>query len=183
MPSSAPEPVAAAAPRRRLRPLGAVLTAGHRLRRLWWRVRRPRTFGVKVLLHHPERTDLVLAVRHSYVDQERWALPGGRYRPSRETPAEAARREVHEELGLGIRGTLAELATLEARTEGKRDALTLLSGHADGVEVRCSLELHEARWLRTDLADVPAGHPVSRWLRTALDLSTDLGERKAPGAD
>ena len=161
--------------------LGAVLTAGHRLRRLWWRLRRPRTFGVKVLLRHPEQPGLFLAVRHSYVDQDRWALPGGRYRPVRETPAAAARREVHEELGLGIRGELAELTTHEARTEGKRDSLTLLSGSADGVETRTSLELREARWLRTDLADVPGGDPVSRWLRLALELDVDRADDGASG--
>lgn len=150
--------------------LSAVLTAGHRLRRLWWRIRRPRTFGVTALLRHPEDPGLVLAVRHSYVDRDRWALPGGRYRPARETPAQAARREVREELGLGIRGELEELTTLETRTEGKHDTLTLLAGTAATAQVRCSLELREARWLRTDLADVPSGEPVSRWLRRALAL-------------
>lgn len=163
--------------------LGAVLTAGHRLRRFWWRVRKPRTYGVKVLLRHPERPELFLAVRHSYVDQDRWALPGGRYRTARETPSDAARREVHEELGLRIRGELDELRTLEVRTEGKRDTLTLLSGTADGVEVRTSLELREARWLRTDLADVPAGDPVSRWLRLALDVGTGRADDGTPGSD
>ena len=165
------------------RALGAILTAGHRLRRIWWRLRRPRTFGVKVLLRHPEQPELILAVRHSYVDQDRWALPGGRYRPTRETPSDAARREVHEELGLRIRDDLAELRTLEARTEGKRDTLTLLSGSADGVEARTSLELREVRWLRTDLADVPAGDPVSRWLRLALEVGTDRADDGTPGPD
>lgn len=165
------------------RALGAVLTAGHRLRRLWWRLRRPRTYGVKVLLRHPEQPGLFLSVRHSYVDQDRWALPGGRYRPGRETPSDAARREVHEELGLRIRGELDELRTLEVRTEGKRDTLTLLSGRAGGVEVRTSLELREARWLRTDLADVPAGDPVSRWLRLALDVGTGRADDGTPGSD
>ena len=162
------------------RALSSLLTAGHRLRRIWWRLRRPRTFGVKVLLLHPEQPERFLAVRHSYVDQDRWALPGGRYRPARETPAQAARREVHEELGLGIAGELAELRTLEARTEGKRDTLTLLSGRADGVEVRTSLELREARWLRTDLADVPAGDPVSRWLRRARAGGTGGADEGTP---
>ena len=165
------------------RALGAVLTAGHRVRRLWWRLRRPRTYGVKVLLRHPERPGLFLAVRHSYVDQDRWALPGGRFRPARKTPAAAAGREVREELGLGIRGELAELRTLEARSEGKRDTLTLLSGTADGAEVRTSLELREARWLRTDLADVPAGDPVSRWLRLALEAGADRAGDGASGPD
>ncbi|AXK45039.1 NUDIX domain-containing protein [Brachybacterium saurashtrense] len=166
---------------RRGRALGAVLTAGHRLRRFWWRVRTPRTYGVKVLLRHPERPELFLAVRHSYVDQDRWALPGGRYRPARETPASAARREVREELGLAIRGELAELSTLEARTEGKRDTLTLLSGSADGFEVRTSLELREVRWLRIDLADVPDGDRVSRWLRLALERDVDRADDGASG--
>lgn len=160
-----------------------MLTAGHRVRRLWWQLRRPRTFGVKVLLHHPEQPERFLAVRHSYVDQDRWALPGGRYRPARETPSDAARREVHEELGLRILGELDELRTLEVRTEGKRDTLTLLSGSADGVEVRTSLELREARWLRADLADVPAGDPVSRWLRLALEISADRADDGGPGPD
>lgn len=150
------------------RALGAVLTAGHRLRRFWWRVRRPRTFGVKVLLRHPQGASRFLAVRHSYVDRDRWALPGGRYRPRRESPAEAGRREVAEELGLAIRGELEEVSTLETVTEGKRDRLTILIGTAASTEVSTSLELSEARWLRTDLADVPEGDPVSRWLRTAL---------------
>lgn len=183
MQSSAREPARTVRTMSGRRALGAVLTAGHRMRRLWWRLRRPRTYGVKVLLRHPEDPGQFLAVRHSYVDQDRWALPGGRYRPARETPAAAARREVREELGLGTTGELAELTTLEARTEGKRDALTLLSGTADGVEVRTSLELREARWLRTDLADVPARDPVSRWLRTALDLSAHLFDDRASGPD
>lgn len=150
------------------RALGAALTAGHRLRRLWWRVRRPRTFGVKVLLHPPEDPSRFLAVRHSYVDRDRWALPGGRYRPRRESPAEAGRREVAEELALAITGDLQEVTALETVAEGKRDRLTILVGTAASREVSTSLELSEARWLRTDLADVPDGAPLSRWLRIAL---------------
>lgn len=94
----------------------------------------------------------------------------GRYRPGRETPAQAARREVREELGLEIRGELVELRTLETRSEGKHDTLTLLAGTAATEQLRYSFELREARWLRPDLADVPSGEPVSRWLRLALAL-------------
>jgi 8-oxo-dGTP diphosphatase len=49
--------------------------------------------------------------------------------------------------------------------------------------VRTSLELREARWLRTDLADVPAGDPVSRWLRLALDVGTGRADDGTPGSD
>ena len=154
-------------------PIGALLTAGHRARRLWWRVRRPRTYGVKVLLRHPEQPHRVLAVRHSYVDQQRWALPGGRYHPHREGAAAAARREVHEELALPISGDLDLLTTVETRSEGKRDELTLFTGTAATAEVRTSIELREARWVRDDLSDLPEGDPVSRWLRLALAHRTD----------
>lgn len=149
-------------------PIGTLLTAGHRARRLWWRVRRPRTYGVKVLLRHPEQPHLVLAVRHSYVDQQRWALPGGRYHPHRESADAAARREVLEELALPVSGSLHLLTTVETRSEGKRDALTLFTGIAERAEVSTSIELHEARWIRDDLSDLPAADPVSRWLRLAL---------------
>lgn len=148
--------------------LSAVLTVGHRARRIWWRLRKPRTYGVKVLLLHPEDSRRFLAVRHSYVDQDRWALPGGRYCPRRESAADAARREAREELDLPIPGELELLTTAQTTAEGKRDTLTILAGQAESEEVNTSLELRDARWFRVDLSDLPSGDPVSRWLRTAL---------------
>lgn len=150
------------------RAVSALLTAGHRVRRLWWRARKPQTFGVKVLLLHPEDPDRVLAVRHSYIDHDRWGLPGGRYRPWRESAHAAARREVREELDLRISGDLWELTTAQSTLEGKRDTITLLAGTAAAPTVRTSIELRDARWTRADLSDLPPGDPVSRWLRRAL---------------
>ncbi|MFC0674821.1 NUDIX domain-containing protein [Brachybacterium hainanense] len=149
--------------------LSTLMTAGHRLRRIWWRLRRPRTFGVKVLLLHPEDPGRFLAVRHSYTDQDRWALPGGRFRPGREAAEAAARREVREELGLDIAGPLDELATVRSRAEGKRDTITIFAGTAGSPRARTSLELRDARWAATDLSDLPGQDPTSRWLRLALE--------------
>jgi hypothetical protein len=64
-----------------------LLRAGAPFAQLWWRIRRPTTFGVKALIRHPDGRFLV--VRHSYADTRRWALPGGGYKPARETPAES----------------------------------------------------------------------------------------------
>ena len=150
------------------RAVSALLTAGHRVRRLWWRARKPQTFGVKVLLLHPEGPGRVLAVRHSYIVHDRWGLPGGCYRPWRESAHAAARREVREGLDLGISGELWGLATARGTLEGKRDTITLLAGTAAAPTVRTSIELRDARWTRTDLSDLPPGDPVSRWLRRAL---------------
>lgn len=145
-----------------------LLRTGHRVQRLWWRVRRPRTFGVQVLLRHPARSGRVLAVRHSYADPERWTLPGGGYRPRRESAQDAARREVREELGLEVTGTLAVLTTHTVTTSGKRDTVTVLTGTAASADAHLSYELRDARWIRPDLTDL-AGEPTSQWLRTALE--------------
>jgi 8-oxo-dGTP diphosphatase len=69
----------------------------HRLLRVYWFVLRPTTDGAKCVL---TRGDQVLLVRHTYGRSE-WDLPGGTVRRG-EPPAETARREMHEELGVAI---------------------------------------------------------------------------------
>jgi 8-oxo-dGTP pyrophosphatase MutT (NUDIX family) len=79
-----------------------------RLRRLAYRfaylllwayrvVVRPEVAGVKCIL---TEGDHVLLVRHTYGPRE-WDLPGGGIK-RRESPRMAARREMHEELGIDI---------------------------------------------------------------------------------
>lgn len=139
----------------------------HQGRQVWWKVRRPSTYGVKALVIHPGDSSRCLVVRHSYVDREWWALPGGGYKPARETALEAAVREVEEELALEL--TLPTvLETLTSTLEGKVDSLTIVRAQAVSEEFRLSAELTEARWVSTDLADLPEDAPVSRWLRLAL---------------
>jgi len=55
---------------------------------------------LKVLLIHPDDPARCLIVRHSYSDSAWWGMPGGAYRPDRETPEQAGVREVSEELAL-----------------------------------------------------------------------------------
>lgn len=133
--------------------------------RLWWRVRKPTTYGVKVLLR--DDTCRFLVVRHSYSDPTRWGLPGGGYRPDRETPAEAGAREVAEELGLTLDpNDISELETVTTTLEAKRDTLTILAALTPTTTVASSSELAETRWITSveDLGDAP----ISRWLLAAL---------------
>jgi 8-oxo-dGTP pyrophosphatase MutT (NUDIX family) len=65
------------------------------LLRAWWFLARPRSSGVRCVLHHEDR---ILLVRHTYGDR-RWMLPGGRVRRG-EQPLDTARREMGAELGL-----------------------------------------------------------------------------------
>jgi 8-oxo-dGTP pyrophosphatase MutT (NUDIX family) len=60
-------------------------------------VRRPRTFGVKCVVCHDGRW---LLVRNTYGGHY-WTLPGGGVKRGEE-PADAARREVAEEVGIRV---------------------------------------------------------------------------------
>ncbi|WP_198676386.1 NUDIX domain-containing protein [Kribbella monticola] len=145
-----------------------VMRLGHRGIRLWWRLRKPTTFGVKALLIHPDDPGRCLVVRHSYADQEWWALPGGGYNPKRETAEGAAIREVAEELSLSITEQPVVLQTLTTTREGKVDNLTIVLARPTSDHFELSPELTEARWVSTDPDALPTDGPVSRWLRIAL---------------
>jgi 8-oxo-dGTP diphosphatase len=136
--------------------------------RTWWKIRRPATFGVKVLLIHPDDPGQCLIVRHSYSDSARWGMPGGGYRPGRETPEQAGVREVCEELALTIIEAPTVLGTMTTTLEGKRDTLTIVQATPVSASFVRSPELAEARWVRADMAAMPEGEPVSRWLERAL---------------
>jgi 8-oxo-dGTP pyrophosphatase MutT (NUDIX family) len=120
------------------------------------------------LLIHPEDPGKCLVVRHSYVDRERWGLPGGGYNPRRESAEEAAVREVREELALTIEEPPTVVRSLTTELEGKVDNLTIVVAKPTSAEFRLNVELIEARWVTVDLRELPADAPISRWLKLAL---------------
>jgi 8-oxo-dGTP diphosphatase len=147
--------------------------------RTWWKIRKPATFGVKVLLIHPDDPEQCLIVRHSYSDSARWGMPGGGYRPGRETPGQAGVREVFEELALTVTEVPAVLDTVRTTLEGKRDTLTIVQAAPVSASFVRSPEIAEARWVRADMAAMPEGAPASRWLERALSArnARDSGNR------
>ncbi|MFF0338126.1 NUDIX domain-containing protein [Kribbella sp. NPDC004875] len=143
-----------------------LLRVGSPFAQLWFRIRKPTTFGVKALLRLEDGRFLV--VRHSYADTRRWGLPGGGYKPARETPAEAVAREIHEELGLVVTPeSFAEVYTTVTTLEGKHDTLTTLTATTSSDAVQRSPEIAEARWIH-DLAEL-GDAPISQWLVRALN--------------
>jgi 8-oxo-dGTP diphosphatase len=146
----------------------------------WWKIRKPATFGVKVLLIHPDDPALCLIVRHSYWDSDRWGLPGGGYRPGHETPEQAGVREVREELALTVADIPTVLDTVCTTLQGKRDTLTIVQATPVSALFARSPEIAEARWVPADMAAMPAGEPVSRWLERALSASN--APQPAPGS-
>jgi 8-oxo-dGTP pyrophosphatase MutT (NUDIX family) len=116
------------------------------LKRATLRLLRWKTQGVKVMLFNPQGE--LLLIRNSYGRSHLFVLPGGGIRPF-ETPAEAAVREVREEVGVTAE-RVTPLSTYYSEAEGKRDivylftAFTAESPRADGVEVE------EARFFPLD---------------------------------
>jgi 8-oxo-dGTP pyrophosphatase MutT (NUDIX family) len=101
--------------------------------------------GVKCVLTDGDR---VLLVRHTYGSRQ-WDLPGGgRHRGERSI--DAARREMHEELGLEIDDWRA-LGRLRARIERHRQTIDIYGAELSSPTLRLDLgELQIAAWFERD---------------------------------
>jgi len=122
------------------------LVALYLLQRRLWRILRPRTRGVKVMLF--DEAGAVLLVRHTYGRTDQYLLPGGGIRPF-EQPAKAAAREMREELGCGL-ADLVFVSTHISTSEGKRDTVHLFRARVDGAVRADGVEVAEARFFALD---------------------------------
>lgn len=149
----------------------ALLAPLYRLQRLVWRVVRPRTRGVKVMVFN-DAGELLL-VRHSYGNRALFMLPGGGIRPF-EQPAVAAVREIREELGCPLEG-LALVSIHSATSEGKRDTVHLYRARATGeIRIDC-VEIEEALYVGLDAL------PLSVSPATRRRIAEHRGELEADG--
>ncbi len=143
----------------------------HRARKLVWRVMRPRTRGVKVLLTNPAGD--VLLVRHSY-GSRLFMLPGGgvgRF----ETPEAAAVREVREELDCVVEG-LTPFGTYESRLEYKRDTIFLFTATTRDTPRPDGREIGEAHWFPADALPEDTSPATHRRLAEYRGELTATGE-------
>ncbi len=144
----------------RITPLMRARRQGYRLAfwvlSVWWFVRRPHQLGVKCVLTDGRR---VLLVRHTYGSDE-WELPGGR--PKRhEAALNAARREMHEELGLTIDGW-SELGQLKVRQYHREDTVTILHAELSAPTLRLDYaELAAAEWFDREALPPDRGRHVA----------------------
>lgn len=100
------------------------LRAAYLLMRAYWAVFHPATHGVLVAVWHGGE---VLILETSYARQR--SMPGG-YRRRRESPIDAARRELREEVGLRVQASeLRPLFTMRHAWMGKDE-------HVDVLELR-----------------------------------------------
>ncbi|HEX6621033.1 MAG TPA: NUDIX domain-containing protein [Solirubrobacteraceae bacterium] len=131
-----------------------VRRAGYRVAhaglRVYWRIARPQTRGVKCVVRDG---DAVVFVRHAYGDRRLWELPGGGIKRG-EDPRDTAAREAREELGLDLEDWRA-LGSVESHGYGKRTTVTCFEAHAPTRALTVDPgEIEEAGWFA--LADPPA---------------------------
>lgn len=119
-----------------------VYRLAHRLRRVYWFVRRPRTFGVKCVVEHDGRW---LMIRNSYGGGA-WTFPGGAI-DAVETPEAAAIREVAEEVGVEL-ATVEPIGDYFSTRQHKRDTVYCFraSVHAPDIVIDPA-EIAEAAWI------------------------------------
>lgn len=130
----------------------------HVLRRCLWRVTRPVTLGVKVLI--ADKQQRIVLVRPSY--DALWQLPGGGVKRNESFHA-AARREVLEECGLNLQ-TLSLCQIFFSEREYKRDHIALFFAQIDAVPALTPShkgEIADCRFF--SLTDLPANlSPATR---------------------
>jgi len=133
--------------------------------RLYWRIRRPRTLGVRAVVL--DREDRVALVRHTYLDQ--WYLPGGGVKKGESIHA-ALLRELKEEIALGDATIERVLGVYHSRREAKDDHIVIFvvraaEGADDELRRADPAEIEDVRWFPFD--QVPA------------DVSSATGRRLA----
>jgi 8-oxo-dGTP pyrophosphatase MutT (NUDIX family) len=143
------------------------LRLAHRLRVVWWRVRKPRLAGCRVLAFDAE--DRVLLVRHAY-GSGRWMLPGGGLGQGEE-PLAAAARELSEEVGCGLAGARL-LEVLEEPLSGATNRVHVVTGRIagtprpDGREI-VELACFAATGLPADLSPALSDR-IGNWIARGL---------------
>ncbi len=134
----------------------------------YWRILKPKSFGVKVVIIHPNETSKVLLVRHSYGNTSLWNIPGGGYSPRKEKAESAARREIFEELGVKALH-LKLLGEYLTSSEGKQDTVTMFSGTIENVTtIKTNPEIAELEWTESSLVS-GRGNDVARVARYAVE--------------
>ncbi|MEZ5862368.1 MAG: NUDIX hydrolase [Geminicoccaceae bacterium] len=136
---------------------------GHPCARLVWRLTNPSTRGVSVAVRHGDR---LLCIRESY--RPGLSLPGGGINRG-ETPLQAARRELREEVGLDFPAEVfVELGCLDFSADNRNHevtfyALDIPSMPAPAIDRR---EIVWAGWLTsTELGAARRQSAINRYFR------------------
>lgn len=153
----------------------AAYRLAHAARVVWWRLRRPRVSGCRVLAF--DEGGHVLLVRHSY-GTGNWMAPGGGLRRG-EDPLLASVRELREETGCGFVDGW-RVALVEEPLQGATNVVHVIAGQATGAPVPDGREVIEARFFAPEALPEPMSDLLRRDLPGWLTAAT--AGRPAPPA-
>jgi 8-oxo-dGTP pyrophosphatase MutT (NUDIX family) len=138
----------------------------HGLRKIWWRARRPRVVGCRVLAF--DKAGRVLLVRHSY-GTGNWMAPGGGLRRG-EDPLCAGARELREECSCELKDAW-EVVLVEEPLQGATNQVHVLAGAVAGMPVPDGREVIEAAFFAPDALPARMSDLLRRdlpgWLKAA----------------
>lgn len=138
------------------------------IRKLYWFVVRPKTYGVKVLIEHNGK---FVMIRNSY-GHKKWTFPGGGMN-SNETPKEAAVREAFEEVGIALEN-VRYLGEYFNTRQYKRDTVYAFYSEVRSEDYKMDpLELEEVRWF--DASEIPLNQSDS--VKSILSFWAKLKKR------
>lgn len=113
--------------------------------KIYWFLFRPKTYGVKCIVEHDGR---ILLIQNTYGNPV-WTLPGGGVKRG-ESPEEAVRREVKEEVGIEL-VFLKKFSELQNNREYKRDTVYCFIGEVKNKAIKIDEnEIQKARWFEKD---------------------------------
>ncbi|MBP6912647.1 MAG: NUDIX domain-containing protein [Candidatus Pacebacteria bacterium] len=116
--------------------------------KIFWKLFRPNTKGVKVLLICNNEILLVKNIGKDY-----FLLPGGNMRLWGEDPVVCAKREVFEELGIKLVTEPELLGMYNSDLEGKKDTIYTYIFNLESKGFTKGWELDDARWFPLDSDD------------------------------
>lgn len=118
-----------------------LLQVAHGVRIRWWRIRRPRLHGCRVLAF--DREERVLLVRHSY-GSGNWMPPGGGLARG-EDPLAGAMRELWEETGCRLHEA-AEITREIEQVHGAGNTVHIVAGRTFDMPCPDGREIVETRF-------------------------------------
>lgn len=139
--------------------LRVLLTAAHRLLKLGWFMRRPRTFGAHAVALTPERKVVLVKLRYA----TGWRLPGGG-RSADEEPRDAVLRELREEIGMTDHGAVRLACELDEDCDFKRDLASLLVVEDVRYAPRWSWEIEQIAESALDALPAGMSPRALRWI-------------------
>ncbi|MGZ8348541.1 MAG: NUDIX domain-containing protein [Allosphingosinicella sp.] len=144
------------------RTLRVAATSLQAVRRGFWFVQRPKTFGVHAFAITPRRTLVIVRLRYA----PGWRLPGGGRQPD-EDPRDAVLRECREEIGMHAHGAVQLVSELDEEPDFKRDTVALFIVRGVEYRPRWSLEVEAVREIGLDQLPKDLSERTRRWLMLA----------------